>query len=128
MQFPARSYDWLYSVVGIVLYLFGFFIAMWARYTMKEKWLPAGEGHDAKRQNELFTKGPFRITRNPIYVGLLCLYSGIFITLRSPLFLLVILPFIFFYRSAKTEETYLEKQFGAAFREYKKRVPLFLLK
>ncbi len=72
----------------------------------------------------LITSGPFRFTRNPIYVGLIAVSAGIALTANA-LFLLLSIPFMVLgiYRGAIVhEERYLEARFGADYRAFKTRV------
>ncbi len=72
----------------------------------------------------LVTHGPYALTRNPMYVGMVTITLGVALLVGAPLlfaapvllFLLdnfVIIPF---------EEAKMERQFGEAFRTYKARV------
>ena len=73
----------------------------------------------------LATGGPYRFCRNPLYLGsfLLLLSFAIgsanwwLLWLSPPLFLLFYLPTMW------REEAELEQRFGAAYRDYKSRVP-----
>jgi protein-S-isoprenylcysteine O-methyltransferase Ste14 len=72
----------------------------------------------------LVTTGVHGVSRNPIYVGMLLLYAGIGTAARSPWVLILTLPLVFIlrYGVVAREETYLERRFGAAYRDYKARV------
>lgn len=71
--------------------------------------------------------GPYRYTRNPIYLSMMLVYAGISLMFDSPLALILILPVIVFLnRQAKREEQYLERVFGDQYAEYRKRVPRWL--
>jgi protein-S-isoprenylcysteine O-methyltransferase Ste14 len=76
----------------------------------------------------LVTTGIHGWSRNPIYVGMLLLYAGIGMAARSPWVLVLALPLVILlrYRVVAREETYLERRFGDAFREYKARVRRWL--
>jgi protein-S-isoprenylcysteine O-methyltransferase Ste14 len=67
-------------------------------------------------------------SRNPIYVGMILLYAGIGMAARSPWALILALPLIIIlrYGVVAREETYLERRFGDAYREYKARVRRWL--
>ena len=68
--------------------------------------------------------GPYRYTRNPIYLSMMMAYTGITLIFDSPLALLLLFPLIIlFNRQAEKEERYLEGAFGNEYLEYKKRVP-----
>jgi protein-S-isoprenylcysteine O-methyltransferase Ste14 len=76
----------------------------------------------------LVTTGIHGWSRNPIYVGMLLLYAGIGTAARSPWVLILALPLIIILRYGviAREETYLERRFGDAYRNYKKRVRRWL--
>ena len=76
----------------------------------------------------LVTTGIYGRSRNPIYVGMLLLYAGIGTTARSPWVLILALPLIIILRYGviAREETYLERRFGDAYRDYKARVRRWL--
>ena len=76
----------------------------------------------------LVTTGIHGWSRNPIYVGMFLLYAGIGIGARSPWVLILALPLVIIlrYRVVAREETYLERRFGDAYRDYKARVRRWL--
>jgi len=76
----------------------------------------------------LVTSGAHGWTRNPIYLGMFLLYSGIGVAARSPWILLLTLPLAITirYGVVAREEAYLERRFGDAYRQYKTRVRRWL--
>jgi len=76
----------------------------------------------------LVTTGIHGWSRNPIYVGMFLLYAGIGIGARSPWVLILALPLVIIlrYRVVAREETYLERRFGDAYRNYKAGVRRWL--
>jgi protein-S-isoprenylcysteine O-methyltransferase Ste14 len=76
----------------------------------------------------LVTTGIHGWSRNPIYVGMFLLYAGIGIAACSPWVLILALPLVIIlrYGVVAREETYLERRFGDAYREYKARVRRWL--
>ncbi len=76
----------------------------------------------------LVTTGIHGWSRNPIYVGMFLLYTGIGIATRSPWVLILVLPLfiILRYGVVAREEAYLERRFGDAYRDYKARVRRWL--
>jgi protein-S-isoprenylcysteine O-methyltransferase Ste14 len=76
----------------------------------------------------LVTTGIHGWSRNPIYVGMLLLYAGIGIAARSPWILILAMPLVIVMRTVVVarEEAYLERHFGAAYRDYKARVRRWL--
>jgi protein-S-isoprenylcysteine O-methyltransferase Ste14 len=73
----------------------------------------------------LVTTGIHGRTRNPVYLGLLLMYAGIGLALRSPWILALALPTAaaIRYGVVAREEAYLDRRFGDAYRDYRARVP-----
>jgi protein-S-isoprenylcysteine O-methyltransferase Ste14 len=72
----------------------------------------------------LVVTGPFRFTRNPLYLGLVFVYCGLAILLNA-LWALLLLPAVIVIMRRwviDREEAYLERAFGAEYRDYKARV------
>jgi protein-S-isoprenylcysteine O-methyltransferase Ste14 len=76
----------------------------------------------------LVETGPYRFTRNPIYIGFVLAYFGLSIMLTSFWVLLLLIPVLMVLQRGVVdrEEVYLERQFGDAYRKYKARVPRWL--
>jgi protein-S-isoprenylcysteine O-methyltransferase Ste14 len=76
----------------------------------------------------LVTSGIHGWSRNPIYIGMFLLYAGIGLAARSPWVLILMLPLavILRYGVIAREETYLERRFGDAYRDYQARVRRWL--
>jgi protein-S-isoprenylcysteine O-methyltransferase Ste14 len=72
----------------------------------------------------LVTDGPFRFTRNPLYVGLTLMYAGIALLIPAvwPLLLLIAVLLVMQWGVIAREERYLERKFGEAYRAYLGRV------
>jgi len=72
----------------------------------------------------LVLAGPYRFTRNPMYLGLTCMYAGLIVFLRLPWGLLFLPLVVWLITSwvVRPEEQYLEKQFGSEYTRYKKTV------
>jgi protein-S-isoprenylcysteine O-methyltransferase Ste14 len=76
----------------------------------------------------LVDTGPFRYTRNPLYVSLTLMYLGIAALARAPVPLVLLGPLLAVLERGviEREERYLERRFGDAYRAYKNRVPRWL--
>jgi len=81
-----------------------------------------------KPTRALVTSGIHGWSRNPIYLGMFLLYGGIGIAVHSPWILILALPLAITirYGVVAREETYLERRFGDAYRDYKARVRRWL--
>jgi protein-S-isoprenylcysteine O-methyltransferase Ste14 len=72
----------------------------------------------------LVTSGPYRVTRNPMYVGMAFLYVALafaFGVMWALAFLPAVIVILDRFVIAR-EEPYLERKFGHAYRDYKSRV------
>jgi protein-S-isoprenylcysteine O-methyltransferase Ste14 len=69
----------------------------------------------------LVVRGPYRFTRNPMYLSLAALYLGGALRLNSlwPLVLFPVVITLIEWRVIAREERYLEAKFGDAYRAYK---------
>ena len=112
--------DWQYWIGGLLLAA-GFVLVM-ACVTLFSR---AGTNVPTYRPTTaLVTDGPYRVSRNPIYVALFLAYAGIgvmadngwMLALGVPLFIVMNIGVI------AREERYLERKFGAAYLAYKSRV------
>ncbi len=82
-------------------------------------WVPAAS---------LVVTGPYRFTRNPMYVGLTCLYLGVSFWTNA-LWALALLPIVLAVMTfgvIMREEAYLERHFGEPYRAYRSRVRRWL--
>lgn len=125
---PATPIDTWIVGLGISLYTGGMILAIWAKQTMKQNWGEPGRQRDYTHyKRELVTSGPFRFSRNPIYVGLILLFFGYSIALRS-WFIFLRFPLLwYFYKSIKKEEKLLKRKYKDSYLTYQTRVPRFLL-
>jgi protein-S-isoprenylcysteine O-methyltransferase Ste14 len=77
-----------------------------------------------KPVSSLVQDGPFRYSRNPGYLSLAMIYSGIAI-LRNALWAILLLPLLVLLTQRELiarEERYLERTFGEEYLAYKRRV------
>ena len=78
--------------------------------------------------SQLVVAGPYRLSRNPMYVSLAAIYLGIAIGAQS-LWALLLLPVVLAIiqrRVIEREEAFLERRFDAAYRDYRTRVRRWL--
>ncbi|GAA4119423.1 methyltransferase family protein [Aminobacter aganoensis] len=76
----------------------------------------------------LVTSGIHGWTRNPIYLGMFLFYGGIGIAAQSTWVLVLVLPLaiVVRYGVVAREEAYLERRFGDAYLDYRRRVRRWL--
>ena len=76
----------------------------------------------------LVLRGPYRFTRNPMYLGMAFLYAGtaLLFDLRWALILLPLVLFVVQTQVIAREERYLEAKFGDEYRAYRARVRRWL--
>jgi protein-S-isoprenylcysteine O-methyltransferase Ste14 len=77
-----------------------------------------------KPVSTLIQEGPFRYTRNPLYLSDAMIYAGIAV-LRNSLWAIVLLPLVLLVIQREVigrEEGYLERTFGEEYLDYKARV------
>lgn len=112
--YVARSFGVLLIVVSIV-------IARWGQATMRK----AGTNvNPYKPSLAIVTGGPFRFSRNPLYLCLFGMYVGISLLFNALWALLLVVPLFFVtdYGIVHREERYLEAKFGDPYRTYKAHV------
>ena len=76
----------------------------------------------------LIERGPYKFTRNPIYIGMVILYFGLAMMLTSAWMLLLLIPVLIILQRGvvEREEAYLTAKFGDAYRAFQARVPRWL--
>jgi protein-S-isoprenylcysteine O-methyltransferase Ste14 len=81
-----------------------------------------------KPTTALVTEGPFRYSRNPIYVALTLLYVGVALLINALWILLLVVPAVLVIRYGviAREEVYLTRKFGDAYRQYTTQVRRWL--
>lgn len=85
----------------------------------------AGTAVDPRRPTTaIVTWGPYRITRNPAYLGMALLYSAVALSTGAlwPFATLVPALVVIDRFVIAREERYLERKFGAPYRDYRARV------
>jgi len=119
---------WIYGLaaleataMGVTMIVAAFAIDIWAAMVFrshKTTIMP----HQASAR--LVTRGPFRFSRNPIYVGNLMVVAGLGLVL-SNLWLLIVTPVLGFALhklAIRREERHLEALFDDQWQDYKARV------
>ena len=75
----------------------------------------------------IVTQGPYRLTRNPMYLGHVIFMLGLAVTFRSWLALAILVPrAIWFHRRVVADEARLAARFGPEYESYQARVKRWL--
>ncbi len=116
-------YPWRY--LGIIIIVFGFSLSLGSGIFFRKLGTNPRPG---SRANVLVTKGAFRYTRNPMYLGLITMLIGISILLGSfsPPIVIPIFFFIIHSQFVLREEKWMEEWFGESYQDYKSKTPRWL--
>jgi protein-S-isoprenylcysteine O-methyltransferase Ste14 len=106
--------------LSVLLAIFGGTLALWAAILFKRHQTTA---HPYAEASRLVTQGPFGITRNPMYLGLLLALVALGLWLQSLTALLLAPMFVFVINRCNIlpEERRLLRRFGADYRDYHAR-------
>jgi protein-S-isoprenylcysteine O-methyltransferase Ste14 len=117
------DYPWRY--LGIILIAAGFCLGLGCGIFFRKLGTNPRPGAKATL---IVTKGPFRITRNPMYLSLNIILIGMAILLGTYTPLIVIPVFFFFVHTqfVLKEERLMEEWFGEPYLEYKRKTPRWL--
>ena len=112
-------------IVGLTFVAIGFALAAFSVRSFRRAGTTVVPGEPS---TALVVTGPYHVTRNPIYIGLVLMYFGLAIILTSLWVLLLLIPVLAILQRGvvEPEEEYLERQFGEAYRKYQARVPRWL--
>jgi len=115
----------LARMIGSLLLALGFLLRVWATVNFY--------GHSMRvislePQSTLITSGPYRFSRNPLYLGgNVFVFFGAALVLGSPTALVAtVLHLPLMDRFIRREEAQLERQFGEQWQNYKDKVPRWL--
>jgi protein-S-isoprenylcysteine O-methyltransferase Ste14 len=111
--------------IGSVVFAAGFALAIWAIVTFSR----AGTRVETTKPTmAIVTHGPYRFTRNPIYLGMFLGQTGLAIGFDSLWILAMLIPFylVLRYGVVAREEAYLARKFGGVYLDYKSRVRRWL--
>lgn len=123
--FPADIIPQPFNLFGILMIPIGMILVIWANYALLHIGkISLRNREPMQRPSNLVMVGPFRYTRNPIYLGCLLMLLGLVIVWSSVVtaFLTILVYIIFRHIFIKKEEIILEEEFGDDYRDFKKRV------
>lgn len=110
---------------GGVVFAVGAAVAGWGLLTFRRAHTTTVPGNAS---SQLVTWGPYRFSRNPMYVGLVVAYLGEAAILRQ-IVPVVLLPLVVAYVNwivIPVEEAKLTEVFGEAYARYRKEIPRWL--
>ncbi len=113
------------SPLGVLMVILALSMDVWAFVTFKQMKTTIMPN---KAATHLATNGPFRWSRNPIYVGNIVLILG-FAVIFGNVWMIITAVLAFFAigeLAIKREEEHLEAQFGGEWKEYTSRVRRWL--
>jgi len=117
----VRWLDWPWRGVGAVPLAGGLLMGLWAvgHFRRRDTTIIPFE-----QSSSLILEGPYRLSRNPIYLSMVLVLLGVWLLLGSLSPALVVLLFVWWIstRFIVKEEQYLETQFGRNYLEYKENV------
>lgn len=110
---------------GILFISVGVWIVIWAAYIFKQKNTTI---KPFQQSSALVQAGPFRFSRNPMYLSMTIILLGVAVLLGSLIVFIAPIAFIITINKKfiPREEKMLEERFGEEYRAYKKRVPRWL--
>jgi protein-S-isoprenylcysteine O-methyltransferase Ste14 len=114
--FPA---PWLGHILGWPLIAGGVSLAAWA--------IGVAGGEDLERPASLVVRGPYALSRNPMYLAWHLLYLGIALALNAAWLLLLLPPVLLLtHLVIRREEAQLDARLGEVYGEYRDRVHRYL--
>jgi len=122
---PVLPADLPAGWIGATVFVLALALVAWAIVTMTE----AGSNVPTNRPTTTIVEsGPYRFTRNPIYLGMFLGLTGLSLAFNDLWLLLMLVPFALVIRFGVVarEEAYLERKFGEVYRAYRTRVRRWL--
>jgi len=114
IPFPYNHFGWILIAIGITLNIWADRIFKDIKTTIKPNEMPS----------KFVDYGPFKLSRHPVYLGMLMILLGVFavagtlITLLPAIAFVIIIEMLFI----PLEERNMQKKFKKKYAEYKKKV------
>ncbi len=130
-QVPAMAFEWPLRpagwevAIGVALVLAGVVANVWAERLFRRGGVGVCPFSEAPR---VITQGPYRVTRNPMYLGIVLVAGGVAIAMGSWVSLVpvAILAVWLHWRFVLPEEEFLRERLGYAYEEYRRTRPRWL--
>lgn len=117
ITYNAQWLKWL----GVILLICSTIFTIWSRIVLGRMW---AIGTEVKEKHKLRIEGPYKITRHPIYTGVLGMILGsTFINGFGWVLLLFIGVFVLFKLKINSEEKFLIETFKQEYQDFKRNTP-----
>jgi len=108
-----------YNLIGLVIFTLGFYLMSWSWLRFKKHQTP----ESFKKSTALVQDGPYKFSRNPMYLGMTLILLGLAVLFKNIIGLIA--PFLFFltmhFMFIPFEEEKNEKELGEKYIDYKKK-------
>lgn len=115
---------WLLVLVeggGLVIYLAGFALMVWALATLRRNYQLGGS--DPRSSDRLVLSGPYALVRHPMYTAALCIAFGLACVTQSLICLSAFMVYlVLILLLIPVEEVSLERAYGEQFAGYRQKV------
>lgn len=120
-----ETFTFSYPILGTAIGICGFAIMMWGWWLFQKHNVAICPTADT---GKLIFGGPYRFSRNPMYLGIVMIFLGVTLFMGTAPFFLVVAIYFVILNSVfiPFEEQKLGSAFGPAYLEYKKRVRRWL--
>ena len=125
IPWPFMTTDLPAGSLGAMVFVLALALAAWAIVTIAR----AGSNVPTNLPTTTIVRsGPYRFTRNPIYLGMFLSVIGVAIAFDNFWLLMMLVPFalVIRYGVVAREEAYLERKFGDVYRGYRLHVRRWL--
>ena len=125
LSLPRGSLTPIIIAGGVLLIVAGVALVILARQAFARRGQPTDPGRPT---STLVTTGVFAVSRNPLYLGGVCVLAGLALVVNLPWVLVLLLPAIIACHVLliAPEERYLAARFGAQYRTYAATVPRWI--
>ncbi|MEW8276480.1 MAG: isoprenylcysteine carboxylmethyltransferase family protein [Candidatus Thiodiazotropha taylori] len=120
--FPMPLPHWvILQWIGVMLSVMAIAITLWGMRVFQVSRNPVAPNQPVTR---LMVSGPYRFTRNPLYLSLILLQLGVALFFLNGWMVLLLAPVVVFvrYYVVAREEAYLLRRFGTDYQAYQNRV------
>lgn len=108
-------------ISGALMMVAGFIFTVFGHYSLGEAWT---SGLNPNGPPSLVKNGLYRLSRNPMFIGVLITQWGFFLALPSVFtFICLAVGHIAIFNQVKLEEHFLKNRFGDSYLDYVNQVP-----